>query len=62
MLCLSGFELYSRWVPLFRPAELIQTPSRTKFKRRKMFISVKLLTKSVIIIYALGSAHEKFGV
>ena len=27
-----------------------------------MLISVKLLTKYVIIIYALGSAHEKFGV
>ena len=27
-----------------------------------MLISVKLLTKYVIIIYALGSEHEKFGV
>ena len=27
-----------------------------------MLISVKLLTKYVIIIYVLGSAHEKFGV
>ena len=27
-----------------------------------MLISVKLLTKYVIIIYALGSVHEKFGV
>ena len=27
-----------------------------------MVISVKLLTKYVIIIYALGSVHEKFGV
>ena len=26
-----------------------------------MLISVKLLTKYVIIIYALGSVHEKFG-
>ena len=34
----------------------------TKFKRRKMLISVKLLTKYVTIIYALGSVHEKFGV
>ena len=33
-----------------------------KIKRRKMLISVKLLTKYVIIIYALGSVHEKFGV
>ena len=41
---------------------MIQTPSRTKFKRRKMLISVKLLTKYVIIIYALGSVHEMFGV
>ena len=31
--------------------------SRTKFKRRKTVISVKLLT-----IYSLGSAHENFGV
>ena len=35
--------------------------SWTEFKRRKMLISVKLLTKYVIIIYALGSEHEKFG-
>ena len=27
-----------------------------------MLISVKLLTKYVIIIYVLGSIHEKFGV
>ena len=27
-----------------------------------MLISVKLLTKYIIIIYALGSVHEKFGV
>ena len=27
-----------------------------------MLISVKLLTKYVIIIYALGPVHEKFGV
>ena len=27
-----------------------------------MLISVKLLAKYVIIIYALGSVHEKFGV
>ena len=27
-----------------------------------MLISVKLLTKTVIIIYALGLVHEKFGV
>ena len=27
-----------------------------------MLISVKLLTKYVIVIYALGSVHEKFGV
>ena len=27
-----------------------------------MLISVKLLTKYVIIIYALGLVHEKFGV
>ena len=27
-----------------------------------MLISVKLLTKYAIIIYALGSVHEKFGV
>ena len=27
-----------------------------------MLISVKLLTKYVIIIYALGSVHEKIGV
>ena len=27
-----------------------------------MLISVKLLVTYVIIIYALGSAHEKFGV
>ena len=40
MLYLSGFELYSRWVPL---------------------ILDKLLTEYVIIIYALGSVHEKFG-
>ena len=36
--------------------------SRTKLIRRKMLISVKLLTKYVIIIYALGSVQEKFGV
>ena len=30
--------------------------------RRKMLISDKLLTKYVIITYALGSVHEKFGV
>ena len=36
--------------------------NRTKLIRRKMLISVKLLTKYVIIIYALGSVQEKFGV
>ena len=36
--------------------------SWTKFKGRKMLFSVKLLTKIVKIIYALGSVHEKFGV
>ena len=30
--------------------------------RRKMLISVKLLTKYVMKIYALGSVHETFGV
>ena len=29
---------------------------------QKMLISVTLLAKYVIIIYALGSAHEKFGI
>ena len=32
--------------------------SWTKFKRWKLVTSVKLLTKNVIIIYALGSVHE----
>ena len=36
--------------------------SRTKFRRRKMLFSVKLLTKYVIRIYALGSVHKEFGV
>ena len=36
--------------------------SRTKFKKSKMLILVKLLAKYVTIIYALGSVHEKFGV
>ena len=36
--------------PILIPAEL------------NMLISVKLLTKYVIIIYALGTVHEKFGV
>ena len=30
--------------------------------RRKMLISVKLLTKYVIKIHGLGSVHKKFGV
>jgi len=34
----------------------------TNLKKRKMLSSVKLLTKYAIIIYALGSVHEKFGV
>ena len=34
--------------------------SQTKFKRTKMLILVKLLAKYIIIIYALGSVHEKF--
>ena len=33
--------------------------SQTKFKRRKMLISVKLLTEYIIIIYALGYVHKK---
>ena len=36
--------------------------SWTKFKTPKMLILVKLLTKYVIIIYALGSVHEKFSI
>ena len=36
--------------------------SWTKLKRRKMLISVKPACKYVILIYALGSVHEKFGV
>ena len=35
--------------------------SRTP-KRRKMLISVRLLRRYVIIIYALGLVHEKVGV
>ena len=31
-------------------------------KRQKIFISIKLLTKYMIIIYALGLVHEKFSV
>ena len=27
-----------------------------------MLISVKLLTKYAVVIYALGSVHEKFGI
>ena len=55
-----------------RPTQIIKTGwidshvdlncSWTKFKTRKMLISVKLLTKLIIIIYALGSVHDKFGV
>ena len=41
---------------LFRRAELIQTP----VKRRKMLISVELLTKCVVITYIFGSVREKF--
>ena len=45
---------------------MIQTPilidAELKTKGQKMLISFKLLTKYVIIIYALGSVHEKFGV
>ena len=47
------------------PAKLIQTPILIPVnlvQKTKMFISVKLLRKHVIIIYALGSLHEKFGV
>ena len=33
--------------------------SRTKFKRRKILNLKNLLAKYVIIIYALGSVHEK---
>ena len=64
----SWAEPNSNWgrPKFFRPAELIQTPilmsSRIKSKRRKMLISVKLLTKYLIVIYALGSIHDKFGV
>ena len=51
---------------LIRPTELIQMPiliaAELSSKGRKMLISVKLLTKYVITIYALGSVHEKFGV
>ena len=51
---------------LIRPTELIQKPiliaAELSSKGRKMLISVKLLTKYVITIYAFGSVHEKFGV
>ena len=51
---------------LIRPTELIQKPifiaAELSSKGRKMLISVKLLTKYVITIYALGSVRETFGV
>ena len=51
---------------MFRPTELIQKPiliaAVVSSKGRKTLISVKLLTKYVIIIYALASVSEKFGV
>jgi len=34
MLCLSGFELYSRWVPLTNPPE-IKTTKADIFKRNQ---------------------------
>ena len=43
----------------------VQTPPDAKLFRpagEKMFISVKMLPKHVIIIYALGSVLKKFGV
>ena len=41
----------------------VQTPNYLdQFKREKMFISVKMLPKYVIIIYTLGSVLKKFGV
>ena len=49
-------------LPLEAKGDLFCNSSRTKFKRRKMLILVKLLAKFVIKIYALGSVHEKFGV
>ena len=33
MLCLSGFELYSRWVPLTDPLFSLQGPSSARDKR-----------------------------
>ena len=48
---------------LFRLAELIQAPLQLSKvqKAKNANFQVKLLTKYVIIIYALGSVHEKFG-
>ena len=49
---------------MFRPTELIQKPIliAAVVSSKGRLISVKLLTKYVIIIYALGSVSEKFGV
>ena len=43
-------------MPILIPAEL------NSKEKNKMLILVQLLTKYIIIIYALGSVHEKFGV
>ena len=39
---------------------MIQTPYNLIKEKNAHF--VKLITKCVVIIYALGSVHEKFGV
>ena len=54
------------WGELFRPAELMQTPIlipvELNSKGEKCSFPSNCLQKNVIIIYALGSVHEKFGV
>ena len=41
MLCLSGFELYSRWVPLVQLVASSRKPTATKKQRAdKLFVNL----------------------
>ena len=45
MLCLSGFELYSRWVPLSKVVVMIKTnkaSSENKMNWKTVFLQLKI--------------------
>ena len=47
MLCLSAFELYSRWVPLYKDASYLRTRSKGCSKIRRVLAKSRLISQKL---------------